>query len=138
MNDIREAAERLRAMQDKPLFTIQDQDGDARTVGKNGVAIPWVVFNAMRTVANAYLAEHDPTPVDAEWLLANGFIQSELYGGDRGIWILTALDRDGDDFDVCWNADKSYAELWVGSRVMIIPATTRGQVQRLLNVLRGE
>lgn len=58
MDDIASAVARLRKLQDKPLFTIREHDGDVRTVGKTGVALPWGVFDDIRTVIRAYLAEH--------------------------------------------------------------------------------
>lgn len=51
---LNKATQLLGGMTDKPLFTVAE-DGDVRTIGKKGVALPWPIFDAMRVIVREYL-----------------------------------------------------------------------------------
>lgn len=83
------------------------------------------------------LAEHpsdDAELVTEEWLRSSGFYPAESYGGDGGTWNKNI--GGSDDDTICFNLTTMKSELWVGSRYISIPGSTRGDVRRLLAALK--
>ena len=116
MSDLRAAVERLRKLKSG------DRSGYSECKDANAVV------QDFETLANAYLAERDDTPVDESWLREQGWESGRFL--DMGYNF--ALTWDGHEIVI--HAESSERD----SQVFQFPTAvrTRGDVLRLLSVLQ--
>lgn len=92
----------------------------------------WKLADA--AIAAGMFQADDAEPVTEDWLRSSGFYPAESYGGDGGTWNKNI--GGSDDDTICFNLTTMKSELWVGSRYISIPGSTRGDVRRLLAALK--
>lgn len=152
MNAIKEAAQRLKRIKagenPEEVYRQQCRQWVAQNISQEAVdANPgWSFFGQKlfselfsgdrKTLAEAYLAEHDETPVTEEWLLATGFDDPSGHKMYRR-YFRDRLDSSNDTF-VQVMMPTPDVEIWQGDDIVaLIHLTTIGQLTRLVNVLEG-
>ena len=118
MSDVSEAAERFR---------LRNWHGPTLQYG-----LPEGAYEDMLALSEAYVAERDPTPIDAEWLRSVGFEENWTHRWDFRPW--GPIGR-----CLSW-IDPEWSPVWAGEVVydgerMPHPIKTRGDVRRLCAAL---
>lgn len=104
--------------------------------GFNHGACPdkWADCNAARTICDAYLAEHDSTPIDPDWLKSVGFVQDfrdlELLfdHGNNLVTLVAFSDRTG------WKIGGGTTR-HISSVPLSVDPKTRGDLRKLCSAL---
>jgi len=122
-DELRAAAERISAAADRP--DSEELDGEEM----------WMLFEDGTRLADAYLAETDPTPITEDWLRTVGFVK-------RASGVACYEQRNG---SLCLSyypleSNKSKQPEWMyedaeGSCVYLPPPATLGQLRSLLTLL---
>jgi hypothetical protein len=121
MNDVQAAAERIRRFK----------------AGKDAMADIWPEFDNTdlgrridyATLARAYLALHDPTPLDEAWLKAVGF-EVDVRDGKAPSMFLDRL-----RISLKWKQWTTWLKTGVNDWITMSVVATRGDVRRLCDAL---
>ena len=111
------------------------QPGDEYFWSHGGIGTKYL--DDLKLIARAYIAEHpadDAEPITEDWLCSSGFYPAESYGGDGETWNKNI--GGSDDDTICFNLTTMKSELWIGSRYISIPGSTRADVRALLRALK--